>query len=115
MTALYFSLSAYIHLNDMILVLYNFIFFSFCSGGDDYVEFEEIIMTISVAFGNDAAQRKRMAPMATQECFNVTIIADERVEFDEMFQLHLSTLDADIALFPNYTTIVISNDDCKSV
>lgn len=90
------------------------------AGGMDYAEFEEIIMTISLTFGEESARKKRVAlpgpslPVASGEyCFNVTIISDLLVEFDETFKLLLSTSDDDITLFPNSTTINIINDDCK--
>ena len=85
------------------------------AGGMDYAEFEEIIMTISLTLGDEPARKKRIAsPVLPREyCFNVTIISDVLVEFDEAFELLLSTSDEDITLFPNSTTINIINDDCE--
>ena len=74
-------------------------------------------MTVSLTFGEEAGRRKRIVPpppVGSEECFNVTIISDIFVEFDETFELLLSTSDEDIALLPNSTTINIVNDDCKS-
>ena len=94
-------------------------FWLLLAGGVDYAEFEEIIMTISLTLGQEPARRKRVPqdpPPAVESgeyCFNVTIISDVLVEFDETFKLLLSTSDEDVTLFPNSTTINIINDDCK--
>ena len=78
------------------------------------MQFKEIVMTITLTLGEDGANRRKRVALGPQECFDVTIIADEIVEYDDTFTLHLSTSDSDISLFPNYTTIHIINDDCKS-
>ena len=85
-------------------------------GGADYVEFEKIIMTISLTFGEQPARKRRsVPPLGGDYCFDVTIISDVYVEFDETFELLLTTSDEDITLFPNSTTINIINDDCKQL
>ena len=76
------------------------------------MEFEEIIMTIDLTFERESVRRKRIAGGMEEECFNVTINGDVFVEFDETFELQLSTSDEDIALFPNSSTINIINNDC---
>ena len=79
--------------------------------GVDYVAFEEIIMTVSLTF--DGARRKRLIAEQPEECFNVTIIGDVFVEFDETFELRLSTDDPDVTLMPNTSVVTIINDDCR--
>ena len=91
--------------------LLNFIF----SGGVDYDEFGFVTMTISLTLGGDGARRRRRSIPAQPYCFNVTFLPDDLVEFDETFELRLSTDDADIDLFPNTTTITILNNDCEFI
>lgn len=75
------------------------------------MEFEEIITTISLTFdGGNARKRRNTKP--AEGCFYVNFTADVNVEFDETFELQLSTMDPDIALVPNRTTINIINNDC---
>ena len=82
--------------------------------GVDYVAFEEIIMTISLSFGEAPVRGKRNG-LGPQECFNVTIVGDVLVEYDETFELRLSSTDPDVVLMPNSTVVNIVNDDCKCV
>jgi hypothetical protein len=72
-------------------------------------------MTISLTLDGDDANRRRRSITAQPYCFNVTFLADDLVEFDETFELRLSTNDDDIDLFPNTTTITIINNDCKLI
>ena len=85
------------------------------SGGVDYDEFEFVTMTISLTLDGDGARRRRRSIPAQPYCFDVTFLPDDLVEFDETFELRLSTDDADIDLFPNTTTITILNNDCESI
>ena len=85
---------------------------SISSGGVDYDQFEFVTMTISLTFG-DGIDKRRKRSVSGPYCFDVTFLPDDLVEFDETFELQLSTDDIDIALFPNTTTITILNNDCK--
>ena len=78
-------------------------------GGVDYAQFETVIMTISLKFDGGSISKRLIAGPS---CFYVASLPDELVEFDETFELQLSTDDPDIALFPNTTTINILNNDC---
>lgn len=68
-------------------------------------------MTLDLIFDSDRRKRSISQP----SCFSVKLLPDDRVEFDETFELQLSTEDSDIALFPNTTTITIVNNDCKII
>ena len=71
-------------------------------------------MTISLTFDEGGAKRRKRS-VSVPSCFSVTFLPDDLVEFDETFDLQLSTDDPDIALFPNTTTITITNNDCKLI
>lgn len=81
-------------------------------GGVDYDQFEFITMTISLTF-DEGGNKRRKRSLGGPYCFDVTFLPDDLVEFDETFELQLSTADPDIALFPNTTTVTIINNDCK--
>lgn len=68
-------------------------------------------MTISLTFNEGGAKRRKRS-ISVPSCFDVTFLPDDLVEFDETFELHLSTNDPDIDLYPNATTITITNNDC---
>ncbi len=61
----------------------------------------------SATFG----RRKRQLPQSEQ-CVNVSILADYVVETDEYFSLVLSSVDPGVTLMPANATVVISDNDC---
>ena len=50
---------------------------------------------------------------SNQQCFDVGVIAENFVEFDETFEITLTTTNDAIALTPATTLITVTNDDCK--
>ena len=99
--------------NWKLLLLHGQTLFTY-AGGVDYDEFEIIVMTIDLTFdGGNIARRKRNV-ISGPSCFYISSIPDEIVEFDESFELELSSDDPDITLFPSSATITIIDNDCKS-
>ena len=46
-------------------------------------------------------------------CLNVTLVNDEVAEYNEIFYISLSTLDPNVILVNNMTTITIEDDDSQ--
>ena len=76
----------------------------------DYEEVLQVLMTIDLTF--DGARKKRNGASEIQ-CVNITILSDEKVEFDETFYVVLSTEDPDVCLIPQNATVIITNNDGK--
>ncbi len=57
-------------------------------------------------------RRKRQLSQSEQ-CVNVSILADDVVETDEYFSLVLSSVDSGVTLMPANATVVISDNDCE--
>ena len=98
--------------------MFKSLIFFFSSGGEDYEQIMEIVTTMDFVFGPEAVipygRRKRSSPPPVQQCTNVSIIADDIVEYDEYFRLYLSTEDPAVVLMPANATVVILNNDCES-
>ena len=59
--------------------------------------------------------RRKRAAAALPRCVNVTILADDLVENDELFSLVLSSVDPGVTLMPANATVVILNNDCEYI
>ena len=79
----------------------------------DYEEVLQVLMTIDLTF--DGARKKRTLGASEIQCVNITILSDEKVEYNETFYVVLSTDDPDVILVPQNATVTITNNDGKSV
>ena len=79
----------------------------------DYEEVLQVLMTIDLTF--DGARKKRTLGASEIQCVNITILSDEKVEFDETFYVVLSTEDPDVCLIPQNATVIITNNDGKPI
>ncbi len=76
------------------------IYFILFADGEDFVS-----MPASLTFDSS---RLRV-------CFNVTILDDDRFEFDEDFVVNITTTESQVTLDPISTVVMINDDDGKFV
>ena len=52
-------------------------------------------------------------PSQTKHCFNVSLINDNRYEVRQEFFVNLTSNDPNVSLSPQFSTIVLDDDDSK--
>ena len=57
--------------------------------------------------------RVRRSVVSETQCISVFLLSDNLVENDEVFTVHLSTMDSSVNLSPDYADVVILNNDRK--
>ena len=76
------------------------------------MEFLEVVTTVEFTF-TQTLDGKRKRRTTSLECTTVSVLSDDIVEYDEYFQVMLSTADTGVILSPVNATIVILNNDCE--
>ena len=74
------------------------------------MEFLEVGTTVEFTF-TQTLVGKRKRRTNSLECTTVSVLSDDVVEYDEYFQVMLSTADTDVTLSPANVTIVIFDND----
>ena len=86
---------------------------SVCSGDVDYEQ--TLLLLTTVEFTFDRKKRSNSGVQTDQQCITLSFLSDELVEDDEEFSVHLRTDDPLVRLSPAYATVIIGNNDRKSV
>ena len=90
---------------------HSILLLSVCSGDVDYEQTLLLLTTVEFTFN----RRKRSNSGVQQQCITLSFMSDELVEDDEEFSVHLHTDDPRVRLDPVYATVIIGNNDRKSV
>ena len=79
------------------------LFFLFNSAPNDY---SLVTMMNSVTFSSGST-------MGNFECIEINIVEDQRLEADEVFDLTISSSNANVMINGATTTVTIEDNDCK--
>ncbi len=83
------------------------------TGGRDYTELMEVLSDVRLVFEATSQQIRRKRKGGPEQCVNIAILADSIPEYDEEFQLMLTTADSAVILMPSNATVVIIDNDSK--
>ena len=80
------------------------------------MDYEETLLSLTtVEFIFNRMKRYDPGRQTEQQCITLKFLSDELVEDDEQFSVYLHTDDPRVMLNPAYATVIIGNNDRKSV